>query len=291
MFFVFHSLVKGSIPAIQMALTSAVDALANSGNSLFVDEDYDGALQQYSSAIEQASDSSELYVLRAAVHLKLENFTSAISDCNKAIVLDPMNAKAFLRKGVACFQMEEFATAKTAFEKGRELDPDTAQFKTWIRKCNAEIEEEMVVGETSSVFPELTVGESGTGSAETIELAKPIEIPPPSKPIQRFRHDFIQNPTHVTVTVYIKGATKDNCIVEYEERSVSLDWSISKGDSWQLAFHPLFDYVDAVDCTTSFYGTKVEIKLKKRSPGKWESLEFKEDEKALDELTDEVCLF
>ena len=270
-----------------MALSSAVEALANSGNALFVDEDYDGALELYNSAIEQASDSSELYVLRAAVHLKLENFTKAISDCNKAIALDPANAKAYLRKGVACFHMEEFATAKIAFEKGRDLDPDTAQFKTWIRKCNAEIEEEMVVGEASSGFPQVSV-EAASFSEISIESAKLVDEPPPSKPIQRFRHDFIQNPTHVTVTVYIKGATKDNCIVEFEERSVTLDWSISKGDSWQLAFHPLFDYVDAVDCATLFYATKVEIKLKKRSPGKWDSLEFNADEKALDEYTDEV---
>jgi suppressor of G2 allele of SKP1 len=271
-----------------MLLSSAVEALANSGNALFVDEDYDGALALYDSAIEKASDSSELHVLRAAVHLKLENFTKAISDCNKAIVLDPTNSKAYLRKGVACFHMEEYTTAKTAFEKGRELDPDTSQFKTWIRKCNAEIEEEMVVGEASSSFPQLSVEPmpSVTSAAET--SAKLVNVPPPSKPIQRFRHDFIQNPTHVTVTVYIKGATKDNCTVEFEDRSVTLDWSISKGDSWQLAFHPLFDFVDAGDCTTAFYATKVEMKIKKRSPGKWDSLEFRADEKALDEYTDEV---
>ena len=65
--------------------------------------------------------------------------TQAFVDANKAIELEPSNSKAYFRKGVACFSMEEYSTAKVAFEKGFEFDPKNAQFKTWIRKCNAEI--------------------------------------------------------------------------------------------------------------------------------------------------------
>eukprot|EP00285_Hemiselmis_virescens_P001546 CAMPEP_0173414114 /NCGR_PEP_ID=MMETSP1356-20130122/83661_1 /TAXON_ID=77927 ORGANISM="Hemiselmis virescens, Strain PCC157" /NCGR_SAMPLE_ID=MMETSP1356 /ASSEMBLY_ACC=CAM_ASM_000847 /LENGTH=207 /DNA_ID=CAMNT_0014376235 /DNA_START=32 /DNA_END=651 /DNA_ORIENTATION=+ len=119
-------------------------ALSNEANALFVDEDYDGALDLYTQAIAAAPQSADLLVARAAVYLKLDDFPSAIGDANKAIQLQPSNAKALLRKGIACFSMEEYATAKTAFEKGRELDPNNNQFKTWLRKCNAELEDEMV---------------------------------------------------------------------------------------------------------------------------------------------------
>ena len=40
------------------------------------------------------------------------------------------------------------------------------------------------------------------------------------------------------------------------------------------------------ECTYACYSTKVEIKLKKKTSGKWDSLECK-NEKALDELTEE----
>ena len=79
--------------------------------------------------------------------------------------------------------------------------------------------------------------------------AAPAVAPPPPKPVARFRHDFIQTPTHVTVTFYMKGATDDNCQVDFEERALTLDWTISSSDSWQVTFDPLFDAIVPAECT------------------------------------------
>jgi len=253
-------------------------ALANEANALFVDEDYDSALDLYTQAIEIAPQSADLLVARAAVHLKLDDFPAAIGDANKAIQLDSGNPKAYLRKGVACFNMEEYATAKGAFEKGLELDAGNNQFKTWLRKCNAELEDEMV-GDDQAVAP--------VAPAAHAPATQAAPAPPPPKPVQRFRHDFIQNPTHVTVTVYIKGATKETCEVVFEKQSLSLDWAISPSDSWQLCFDPLFGEIVPGESVANFFGTKLEMKMKKAVQGKWDSLERKQDEKALDELSEE----
>jgi tetratricopeptide (TPR) repeat protein len=259
-------------------------SLANEANALFVDEDFDSALDLYSQAIETSPQCAELYVLRAAVHLKTENFTSAIADSNKAISLDPNNSKAYLRKGIACFNMEEYGTAKNAFEKGRDLDGSNTQFKTWIRKCNAELEEEMVGDDSAQeALPAYATTASSAQAPSQIAAA----VPAP-KPVQRFRHDFIQNQTMVTVTVYIKGATKESCEVTFEPTALSLDWNIGPSDSWQLNFDPLFDEIVPEESSTSFYPTKVELKMKKKNQMKWDALERKADEKALDELTEEV---
>jgi suppressor of G2 allele of SKP1 len=258
-------------------------SLANEANAMFVDEDFETALDLYSQAIEVSPQCAELYVLRAAVHLKTENFTSAIADSNKAITLDPNNSKAYLRKGIACFNMEEFGTAKNAFEKGRDLDSSNTQFKTWIRKCNAELEEEMV-GDDSS----LSAQEAVPSYVATAPSSQAAAAAPAPKPVQRFRHDFIQNQTMVTVTVYIKGATKESCEVTFEPTALSLDWKISPSDSWQLSFDPLFDEIVPGESSTDIFPTKVEIKMKKKNQTKWDALERKADEKALDELTEEV---
>jgi len=256
--------------------------LANKANALFVDEDLDGSLELYNQAIAEASTCAELYVSRAALHIKMENYTNAISDANKAIGLDSNNSKAYLRKGVACFHMEEYATAKAAFEKGKTIDPETTQFKTWIRKCNAELEEEMSVEEAR---PQPAAEQKQASSAP----APPSPAPPVSapKPVQRFRHDFIQTQTHVTISVYLKGATKENCEISFESHSIYLDWNIAKDDNWQLALDPLFDEIITSECSVNYYSTKVEIKLKKKNGIKWDSLEKKLEEKALDELTEE----
>jgi len=249
---------------------------------MFVDEDYDSALELYTEAVSKAPQCADLYVSRAAVHLKLEDFTSAIADANKAVGLDPTNSKAYLRKGVACFSMDEYATAKSAFEKGRELDSSNNQFKTWIRKCNAELEDEMV-GEEGGGAP---VAAPAPAPAAPAPAPAPVVQPPAPKPVQRFRHDFIQNQTHVTITVYIKGSNKENCEIEFENQSLSLDWTISKDDSWQLNFDPLFDEIVPEESSAQFFNTKVEIKMKKKNQVKWETLESKVT-KALDELTEE----
>jgi suppressor of G2 allele of SKP1 len=273
-----------NVELLQVAMIPPeASSLANEANALFVDEDFDSALDLYSKAIEVSPQCAELYILRAAVHLKMDNFTSAIADSNKAISLDPNNSKAYLRKGIACFNMEEFATAKTAFEKGRDLDSSNSQFKTWIRKCNAELEEEMVGDDSASVASYMSIPVSAPAANPAPAAA------PASKPVERFRHDFIQNQTMVTVTVYIKGATKETCEVTFEPTAMSLDWNIGPSDSWQLTFDPLFDAIIPEESSVEFSPKKIEIKLKKKNQGlKWDSLEKKADEKALDELTEEV---
>ena len=41
---------------------------------------------------------------------------------------------------VACFNLDEFESAKEAFETALALDPKASSYKTWIRKCDAELE-------------------------------------------------------------------------------------------------------------------------------------------------------
>ena len=40
----------------------------------------------------------------------------------------------------ALFNLEEYESAKDAFEAGLQLDPQSSAFKTWVRKCDAEME-------------------------------------------------------------------------------------------------------------------------------------------------------
>lgn len=40
---------------------------------------------------------------------------------------------------IASFKLDEYETARDCFSKGLELAPTNNNFKTWIRKCDAEI--------------------------------------------------------------------------------------------------------------------------------------------------------
>ena len=51
------------------------DDLVNKGNSYFVDELFDEALQAYTTAIELEEDHAEAYLKRSAAHYSLKNYT------------------------------------------------------------------------------------------------------------------------------------------------------------------------------------------------------------------------
>jgi len=48
----------------------------------------------------------------------------------------------FLARSIASFHMEEYEAAKEAFDAGALLEPGNQLFKTWTRKCQAELEGE-----------------------------------------------------------------------------------------------------------------------------------------------------
>ncbi len=45
-------------------------------------------------------------------------------------------------RSIACFNLDEYEAAKAAFEAGQALELSKTTYKTWIRKCNAELEGE-----------------------------------------------------------------------------------------------------------------------------------------------------
>jgi tetratricopeptide (TPR) repeat protein len=139
------------------------------GCSLFVDELFEEALAAFTQAIDLApatKETAEYYVKRSACHAKLQNHTDAVADANAALALDPQNPRALLRKGyrcfylnnnkkikqqlagrdvlnqtcsTACFSLDEFEAAKEAFQAGLAVEPSNSTFKTWLRKCEAEL--------------------------------------------------------------------------------------------------------------------------------------------------------
>ena len=239
-------------------------------NCAFIDEDFETAVELYSQAID-LEPSSDSYSSRAAVHLKMENWTEAVADATAAIKMQPSNSKAHLRKGVACFNLGEFASAKKAFTDGSALEnlTDKKIFQTWLRKCDAELED----AAPAARIP--VVPSAAAPAPAPAPVAAPVNaavLAPPQKPSARFRHDWIQSPSHVTVNVYIKGSSLENCRVDLDERELALERVLSKDDSWQMQLE-LWAAIVPSESKVEYGSTKVELKLKKAVAGKWDHLE------------------
>uniref|UniRef100_A0A7N0U5W3 Uncharacterized protein n=1 Tax=Kalanchoe fedtschenkoi TaxID=63787 RepID=A0A7N0U5W3_KALFE len=113
--------------------------LESKAKEAFIDDHFELAVSLYSQAIDICPTRADLFADRAQAYIKLNALTDAVADTNKAIELDPEMAKAYLRKGTACFKLEEYQTAKAALETGAVLAPGDSRFTNLIKECELKI--------------------------------------------------------------------------------------------------------------------------------------------------------
>jgi suppressor of G2 allele of SKP1 len=273
--------------AVEMAVVSSNDAL-KTANSLFVDENFAEALENYDLSIQLDDSNVDSYLKRSQCHTKLENYTDAIADANKVIAIQPANAKAYLRKGIACFELEEYETALAAFEKGASLDKTDSSFKTWIRKCQAEIESEggttptptpaQTQTPTTAPTPVIPTPTPVIATPEPAPVTTPTPAPVPT-PSQKIRHEWYQNATHVVVTVFAKGVKSEDLRVDILGQSLSISLKFSADNTYLLDLD-LAGQVVPGESKHAIMTTKIEITLRKGAPMKWPTLERSETSKA-----------
>jgi tetratricopeptide (TPR) repeat protein len=115
---------------------SVVIDLLKQGNAKYVDELFEESLALYSQALILDEKCVDAYVKRSACYLKLGQKENALADAEKATSLDANHDIAFLRKGMALFELGQISKAKEAFHVGAGINGNNApQFGTWIKKC------------------------------------------------------------------------------------------------------------------------------------------------------------
>jgi len=175
---------------------------------------------------------------------------------------------------IACFEMEEYESAKEAFDLSRKFN-DTALVRRWIRKCDAEIEEEeggaVHVNQKTSAPTSFDVKSIPSVRAEDT-LNDPI-IPVKTS----IRHEWYQSPTNVVITVYARNKAKEDCKVDAKETTLSINIKLSEDSDFVLDLN-LCDTIYPEQTKIECYPTKVEVKLTKKKQCKWLTLEKSEKE-------------
>ena len=124
-----------------MSLGSALDFLD--------DEEYEEAVGALTAALGEAEGDSatmaKVLEKRAVANLAPARCEEASDDAVAALELRPSQG-AFLCKGEALFRLDEYESAKAAFEQGKAMKGPTGKkaaiFDRWIRKCDAELADE-----------------------------------------------------------------------------------------------------------------------------------------------------
>jgi len=103
------------------------------GNDLMRAEDYPGAIEKYTKAIEIDSNNQVFYCNRAAAHSKMNNHYAAVEDCKRAIDMDPNYGKAYGRMGLAYSCVEKHKEAIECFKKAIVLEPENESYKSNLK--------------------------------------------------------------------------------------------------------------------------------------------------------------
>ncbi|XP_031832295.2 tetratricopeptide repeat domain 1 [Nomia melanderi] len=128
------------------SLRDEAEKLKNRGNALFKSGEYVEAISIYTQGIQTcplaySKERSILYANRAAAKSKCLEKESAISDCTKAIELNPTYVKAIVRRAHLYKELEKLDEAMEDFTKLNSLDPDNVESRQEVHKLARLIEE------------------------------------------------------------------------------------------------------------------------------------------------------
>ena len=102
------------------ATISQADAAKSEGNSHMTKKAYSAACKAYTTALKlcpKGPSSHIYYSNRAAASTYLQDYSSAESDCLRAISLSPKYSKAHARLGLARYYLEDWEGAIEAYEE------------------------------------------------------------------------------------------------------------------------------------------------------------------------------
>ncbi|KAF9542554.1 STIP1 y and U box-containing protein 1 [Mortierella hygrophila] len=91
------------------------------GNEFFKAKDLDQAIHEYSTAIVKDPKVAVYYQNRANCYLKLEKYTSVVSDCERVVELDKKSVKGYYFMGKAHLELGQPSEAYSLLKKSYEL--------------------------------------------------------------------------------------------------------------------------------------------------------------------------
>ncbi|XP_072041709.1 uncharacterized protein [Amphiura filiformis] len=127
-----------------------------SGNEIFKTGEFLDAVYAYTQALEICplsfkKDRSIMFANRAACHVRLEHHDDAIQDCTKALYLNPVYLKVYLRRAQVYELTDKLDESLTDFQKVLELDPGNYEARAaclrlpdQIKERNEKLKEEMM---------------------------------------------------------------------------------------------------------------------------------------------------
>lgn len=264
----------------QTPTTSSPLALAD---SLCVDEDYQGAITEYTSALSSSSTSTSTdfdrfraYSHRSAAHAHLSDWSSSLSDAESALRLISVpdgtvsidalrggeEALVNRRAGVAAFHLGQTDLAAGFLEEadrlGKEAGRDDIVVKDLLKKCRE--------------IPKIAKGSGGD-----VEKKMPAAAAPPAvststaKRPEMPKYQYYQSDSVLTIQIPEPNVKPENLRVDFGLDRLTVVLT-KQGVDFTVICGTLFDAIDVDKSKVVYKDEKVLIKLRKQEKHEWHEL-------------------
>jgi len=270
-------------------MSNEVYAMLSVGDSRYVDEDYDAAIEAYSQALpsmEQVvdEDTEKLVHLvcglshRAAAYLQIGKASEAFDDATSAsTVLREQAALSTLlsslqkeqihsREGQAALVLGRFEHAMEAFSRAAESANESTRekYNEWLAKCQQKIDLDSQKPKTAATPAPVAVP------------VQPAPVPAPSTSSKSGRpivpkYQYYQNDNFMTISILEPNVKPEQLNVTFGLDHLTVILTKS-GKKFTVICGTLFGGVNIEKCKTKFMDEKVLIKLKKLEKHEWRDL-------------------
>ena len=119
------------------------ERLLDEGYEKYLNEDYRGAILDFTKAISYSPDKAEIYYLRGICQSALENKKLAMSDYDRALDINPEYAEVYYEKGYIYLIDQNAKLAIEQFDKAIKAKPDFAEayVSRGTAKCMMDLKE------------------------------------------------------------------------------------------------------------------------------------------------------
>ena len=257
-------------------------------------------------AMSSNEDDPRIHLGRAKAHNKLENHLEAVADAQRASELDPKLTAAYAEQGRALYNLEEYESAKEAFEMASVLEPTRKIHKNWLNMCKVALGQEVQAEEAQHKAVHEAIDTASAGKEEntttstkaaatsagpvTVKIDDPefakywrapaaaaaaeIDAAVSGSSGRKYRHQWFQSETRVELNVMAKGMSKDRVCVEIEPRRLKVATKDEAGNQDYVLDLDLYAEIDVSTSKYEVLGSKIEIMLlKKAQKEHWKDLE------------------
>eukprot|EP01083_Nonionella_stella_P028701 79078_1 len=251
------------------------------GNQLFVEENYQEAVDQYTNAICKLMGKEQFPALfgRGRANMYLDNHYNAIRDFGECISLDHQHQLTNYYLGLCLMKIGKkdvekmqnahkyLLIAQNGSSKQSRFEKAVSKAIKLLQKLQPKVE--ISTPQSPAQAPTNTDGdiEMKSNETQTADTKPTVAVVKP-----KIRESWYQSATNITFTFYAKKLTRDDVSIRFERQTVVVQLKLKDGTVFTRNM-ALKHEIKENECSFTMNPYKIILTLIKKTAGEWDGLE------------------